>query len=89
MTTPSIIYYGAVINPESLTSFKALPRCLFLVNGHGYIDWIVDDVESSDLQNVLASKGLIDVDVHELRNGEFIMPGFVDTHTVSRQTLSW
>ncbi|TDL27413.1 Metallo-dependent hydrolase [Rickenella mellea] len=85
MTILFTVYYGAVINPESLTTFKALPRCLFLVNGDGYIDWIVDDVESSDLQNVLASKGLIDIDVYVLKNGEFVMPGFVDTHTHAPQ----
>lgn len=78
----STVFYGSVINPESLTTFQALPRALLAINAAGNIDWIVDDVESSMVQVTLAEKGLVDVDVTELRTGEFIMPGFVDTHTV-------
>ena len=80
---PSTIFYGAVINPESLTSYKALPRCLLAVGTSGIIDWLVEDVPEHALQETLASKGCIDVVVTEIRSGEFLIPGFVDTHTVS------
>ena len=76
------IFYGAVINPLSLTSYSAFPRCLIAVDGSGNIVWIVDDVEPHALQEVLAAKGHVDTDVLALRDGEFIMPGFIDTHTV-------
>lgn len=76
------IFYGAVINPLSLTSYSAFPRCLIAVDGSGNIGWIVDDVEPHALQEVLAAKGHVDMEVLALKDGEFIMPGFIDTHTV-------
>lgn len=76
------IYYGAVVNPQSLTSYQALPRCLLAVSSEGTIDWIVDDVEDSMVQEVMSQKGCVDAEVVPLREGEFLMPGFVDTHTV-------
>ncbi|KAF8635512.1 hypothetical protein AX17_003902 [Amanita inopinata Kibby_2008] len=79
------IFYGAVINPESLTSYEALPRCLLVVGPDGTIDWMVEDVKEHLVQDILAHKGLIDVDVVSLKQGEFIIPGFVDTHTHAPQ----
>jgi guanine deaminase len=81
----SIVYYGSVISPVSLTSFKALPRCLLAVASTGNIDWIVDDVEDSMVQETMAAHGYIDVDVVCLREGEFLLPGMVDTHTHAPQ----
>ena len=77
------IYYGPVINPESLTCYKTLPDCLLSVGPSGNIDWIVDDVPEHLLQDTLAQRGCIDVDVIALQTGEFVIPGFIDTHTVS------
>lgn len=84
MARLSTIYYGSLINPESLTSYKALPNCLFSVGPSGNIEWIVDDVAEHALQDALAQKGCIDVDVVALKSDQFIIPGFIDTHTVSR-----
>jgi guanine deaminase len=76
-----IVYYGSVINPVSLKSFKA-HRCLLAVGSSGNIDWIAEDVEDWMVQETMAAHGCVDVDVVSLRDGEFIMPGFIDTHTV-------
>ena len=84
----STVYYGAVINPISLTSYQALPRCLLIVSSAGEVDWILDNVEESDLQEKLASLGLVDVEVVALKDGEFLLPGFIDTHTVSLPCVS-
>lgn len=48
----------------------------------------MEDVQDEMVQEVMAQKGYLDwegdgVDFVELRRGEFLMPGFVDTHTVS------
>lgn len=80
--TKSSIFYGAVINPISLQSYSVSPLCLLSVDAAGNIDWIADEVEPHNLQNVLASKGCLDSEVIALREGEFIIPGFIDTHTV-------
>ncbi|CAK5277358.1 unnamed protein product [Mycena citricolor] len=81
MSLRPIVYYGSVINPVSLTLFKALPACLLAVGGDGNIAWVDEDVPASGIQEVLAAHGFEDVEVVCLRDGEFIMPGFVDTHT--------
>ncbi|KAF8882424.1 hypothetical protein BD779DRAFT_1612446 [Infundibulicybe gibba] len=71
------VYYGPVINPQSPSTYQALPRCLLAIGTAGTIEWIVDDVESALVQEALAQK--------ELPQGQFIMPGLVDTHTHAPQ----
>lgn len=82
----STIFYGALVTPKSLTAYDALPHAVLCVSGStGHIDWIEPDVPASSLLNVLAKHGLLDltgVDIIELKPGEFLLPGFIDTHTV-------
>ncbi|KAI5124565.1 hypothetical protein M0805_003085 [Coniferiporia weirii] len=88
------VYYGAVISPESLTSYSALPRALIAVDPTGHISWIEPDVEPDQLRAVIERK-LPEIQVSagtevyvaltELKDGEFILPGFVDTHTHAPQ----
>ena len=77
-------FYGSLVDPVSLDVYHVHPRALILVNEAGNIDWVVKDVDSSMIQDVLAERGLVDVSltVVELKRGEFLLPGFVDTHTV-------
>ncbi|KAF8912100.1 hypothetical protein CPB84DRAFT_1671160 [Gymnopilus junonius] len=79
------IFYGAVINPTSLTSYSSSPYSLIAIDAAGDIDWIVDDVEPHNLQETLAVKGRIDSEVIALKDGEFLIPGFIDTHTHAPQ----
>ncbi|KAH9945880.1 guanine deaminase [Epithele typhae] len=79
----STIFYGALISPISLTTYDALPRALLAVSrATGDIDWVERDVPPEALQHVLARHGLLadDVELVELKHGEFLMPGFIDTH---------
>lgn len=78
------LFYGAVINPQTETSYDVLPRCLLAVGNTGNIDWMVEDVAPHDLQQVLAQHGCSDEYLVELKDGEFLLPGFIDTHTVSK-----
>src|ERR1700761_3346314 len=77
------LFYGPVINPVNLTTYDALSNCLIAVGPHGNIEWIVEEVLASDIQNTLAAKGWLDsnITILTLNRGEFLMPGFVDTHT--------
>ncbi|KAL1944705.1 hypothetical protein VTO73DRAFT_3135 [Trametes versicolor] len=80
MTT---VFYGALITPVSLTEHRTLPHALLAVaRDTGDIAWVEDDVHPSALQDALARHGLgaEDVDLVELKLGEFLMPGFIDTH---------
>lgn len=85
MTT---IYFGPVINPQSLTSFLALPRCLIAVGHDGNILWIDNDVDPADLSDTLVHHALQNYTLVELKPGEFIMPGLVDTHIVRKSPSS-
>lgn len=78
------VYHGAVINPRSLTAYDALPNCLLAVSPAGEIAWVVEDVQGPMVKEVMSQKGCIDAEVVSLKAGEFIIPGFVDTHSVSR-----
>lgn len=80
----STVYYGSVINPQSVTDYLALPRCLICVSPQGDIEWIVEDVENTKLNDVLAQHNCAhsDITLVCLNDGEFLMPGLVDTHTV-------
>ena len=88
MTT---IFYGALVTPISLTSYKALPHALLAVSkSTGLIEWLEEDVASGELQDTLAKHGIFiageyqaDFELIELQFGEFLLPGFIDTHTVS------
>ncbi|KAK2466696.1 hypothetical protein APHAL10511_000954 [Amanita phalloides] len=79
------VFYGAVINPVSLTEYKVFPRCLLVIGPEGTIICMVKDVASHLLQDTLAQEGLVDIDIYALRDGEFIIPGFIDTHTHAPQ----
>ncbi|KAG8217571.1 hypothetical protein J3R82DRAFT_5722 [Butyriboletus roseoflavus] len=80
MTT--IIFHGPVVNPLSLTVYNALPRCLIAVANDGNILWIDDDVDPANLRDTIAHHGLQSYTLIDLKPGEFIMPGLVDTHIV-------
>ncbi|KII88295.1 hypothetical protein PLICRDRAFT_54137 [Plicaturopsis crispa FD-325 SS-3] len=84
-TFSTAIYYGAVINPQDLVSYQALPRCLLAVSSAGNIDWIVEDVLESMVEEALAQKGCAGAQVTRLGSDKFIMPGFIDTHTHAPQ----
>lgn len=90
------ILHGALINPESLTTYALLPRALIAVDPNGNIAWIEEDVYHSDIQKAIgrniaqlrASSSNADILLTELEDGEFILPGFIDTHTVSQTPCS-
>ncbi|KAG6873806.1 hypothetical protein C0995_011031 [Termitomyces sp. Mi166 len=92
MSSSGSIFYGAIISPKTLNTYDAFPNCLLSVGTDGNIEWIEENVEAHALQNTLAKKGLVDVDVVELQPGEFLLPGFIDTHIISGQEyelLEW
>jgi guanine deaminase len=82
----AIIYSGPLIHSITPSEIQSLPRALVAVSAQGLIEWIVHDAEPANLQELVAEKGW---DIHDpsldlivAKDGEWIMPGFVDTHTV-------
>jgi hypothetical protein len=87
--TPRTLYHTPLTHSISLTELVHLPRALICVSPGpvGIIEWIEEDVEPSMLEQVASGHGVIladgDVEVVEIREGGGIVPGLVDTHTVS------
>ena len=79
--TPKV-FYGPVINPDNLTFHFTLPHCLLSVDASGEIDWMMEDVDEDELEKTLESKKVHKDHLVRLNDGEFLMPGFIDTHTV-------
>ncbi|EPQ58278.1 guanine deaminase [Gloeophyllum trabeum ATCC 11539] len=81
------VFHGALVNPLDLHSYQALPHALLCVDPYGDIAWIEPHVPDALVQDVMARKGLVgdDVQVVQLKKGEFLMPGFIDTHTHAPQ----
>ena len=90
----SSAYYGAVINPQERNpyepiSYNAWPRSLIAVSEDGRIVRVFPHVSESDITDILEREGLQNYDVVKFSPGEFIMPGFVDTHTVCLRCTQW
>jgi cytosine/adenosine deaminase-related metal-dependent hydrolase len=80
------LFHGSIISPVSIHEAQYLERALLAVSSEGIIEWLEHDVDPTQLQDVALKHGMVldgSVDVHELKYGEWLMPGFVDTHTVS------
>jgi guanine deaminase len=82
MSSNYTVYYGSVVNPETLNTYERSLHSLVAVNPHGNIEWVLHDVADSMVQTTLLEQGCPDAEVVELKDGQFLMPGFVDTHTV-------
>lgn len=82
MSGSMMIFYGAVVTPVDASTWKALPRCLFCVGSTGNIDWMLEYIQENKLHEALSQKGYSLDDVVILQDGEFVIPGFIDTHTV-------
>jgi len=81
----SCLYYGAVVSPTTPCLAKYLPHALIFVN-NGKIGWVEEMVkDEEELSKVLESKGAKDTKLVRLQHGQFLMPGFIDTHTVGLQ----
>lgn len=86
------VYYGAIIHTVDLTHLQALPRALLAISSDGLIAWLEPDVHPNSIQEFASNRGWTvgngDVELIVGAEGEWIMPGFVDTHTVSIASLS-
>lgn len=77
-----VVFFGPLITPRNPYHCQYLPRALLYVKD-GIIQWLEEDVAMEDLSNLLITHGLEqDSDIIRLAHGQFLMPGFIDTHTV-------
>ncbi|EIW84949.1 Metallo-dependent hydrolase [Coniophora puteana RWD-64-598 SS2] len=79
----TIVFYGPVISPTNdYDEYTVDPRCLLVVSDEGTIEWLDRDVQDSMVQQRLFEGGLSTdgIEIITLKNGEFLIPGFIDTH---------
>ncbi|KZT26374.1 Metallo-dependent hydrolase [Neolentinus lepideus HHB14362 ss-1] len=81
------VFRGAIINPVDLHHYQALPQALICIDTYGDIAWIEEHVSDALVQDIMARRGLLesDVDFVQLEKSEFLIPGFIDTHTHAPQ----
>jgi guanine deaminase len=79
------IFHGAIVNPVSLREYEALPNAAVAVGENGDIAWLVKDVlaEHGTIEKLLESHGCQNARPTVIPKGDFLVPGFVDTHTAS------
>lgn len=88
-SAPTTIFYGQVVTPKSLLDYDAFVRAVLAVGSNGNILWIEPDVGEERLKETINSRlqaegiSLNDVHLRRISDSQFLMPGFIDTHTVS------
>lgn len=80
-------FVGPVIHSLSASELEILPCALVVVSDEGKIVSLVREVDRKAARDVLASLSFpLDVGrIRSLRQGEFLIPGFVDTHNHAPQ----
>ncbi|KIJ41896.1 hypothetical protein M422DRAFT_68111 [Sphaerobolus stellatus SS14] len=79
------LFYGPIISPVTPRLAKYLPHALICID-NGTISWIEEDIKhEGELSKVLEAKDIVGCEVTRLRHGQFLMPGFIDTHTHAPQ----
>ncbi|CAG8489556.1 425_t:CDS:2 [Ambispora leptoticha] len=74
------IFHGTFIHSVSLDKLEVIKNGLMGVDTHGSIAFVEREVDVSKIQEVLAKLG-----VEGEEKGQFLLPGFIDTHTHAAQ----
>ncbi|KAI4595258.1 hypothetical protein KJ359_006932 [Pestalotiopsis sp. 9143b] len=80
-----LVFHGTVIHSLGPTSLEILEDALLVVGSDGTIQSLDAGVPSASVPGALASRGLDADEVRYLGRGEFLIPGFVDTHNHAPQ----
>jgi guanine deaminase len=83
-TRSRTIYHTSYTHSISLTELEHVSKALICVGETGIIEWIEKDTADEEVERVLADHELRigDVEVVKINEGG-IVPGLIDTHTVS------
>lgn len=84
-----LLITGAVISPIDQRSYNVFPNALIYVGKDGVIEAIQETVQvgaqtaPGDIEAFLQDVGHSgELEMLHLTRGEFLIPGFIDTHTV-------
>jgi guanine deaminase len=82
-----LVFYGTLIHSLSLDRLEIIENALVTINPDGIIFDLVKAISEESVQQHLATSGLSEhqYEIHYLARGQFIVPGFVDTHNHAPQ----
>ncbi|TQV99536.1 Guanine deaminase [Cordyceps javanica] len=86
-STLSQVFYGTVIHSASLKELAILKDALLVVDDGGTIIALEANVPTEKVSERLETLNASGLSLTKLKNGQFIMPGFVDTHNHAPQWL--
>ncbi|KAK4187566.1 hypothetical protein QBC35DRAFT_532389 [Podospora australis] len=80
-------FVGPLIHSTSVTNLEIIPSALLAIDSSGIITALLPDVDPASTSTILTSLNFRPslVEVTHLGPGQFIMPGFVDTHNHAPQ----
>ncbi|GAA5881398.1 hypothetical protein JCM16303_000162 [Sporobolomyces ruberrimus] len=86
------VLHGTAIHSKSLTEIEYLRNTLIGVDENGVIAFLERDVEAGKIEEIVVKHGwsLDDSETERvsLKRGEFLIPGFIDTHTHAPQHIN-
>ncbi|AEO61310.1 hypothetical protein MYCTH_2311330 [Thermothelomyces thermophilus ATCC 42464] len=87
MAQPAKAFVGPMIHSLSASEIEVLPYALLAVNSEGKITSLLRDVNPQRAQDALKALNFPPelVTIHYLGPGQFLIPGFVDTHNHAPQ----
>ena len=80
------VFHGTIVHSTSPSSLHILPSALLAVES-SRITLFVPDVTRNAVQSALSAANIASHNVTYLSHGQFLMPGFIDTHNHAPQWL--
>lgn len=82
-----LAFHGTAIHSRSLTELEVLENCFILVDKTGKIQTLQANVQPEQINTIISDHGYApDVfPIKHLQRGQFICPGFIDTHNHAPQ----
>lgn len=86
----ALAFHGTIIHSKSISQVEILEDALIVVEKAGRIIHLETQIQASELSTKLKSLNLSSPPtIHRLRQSEFLIPGFVDTHNHAPQWVSF
>ncbi|PTB63457.1 Metallo-dependent hydrolase [Trichoderma citrinoviride] len=87
MAEPAKAIHATLIHSLSPTHLEILPNALLTISSSGTILSLQPNVPLSDVPNILAQQNIQHIPLAGLSHGQFLIPGFIDTHNHAPQWM--
>jgi guanine deaminase len=84
-TTSPLVFYGTLIHSTTPQDIEIISNGLIVISDDGKIASLEYGVAPSEVKQKLTQLGFGSAVVNNLRRGEFLVPGFIDTHNHAPQ----